>query len=65
MITSVLLASTNVLCVCVCVCVQLSSRSHKTYRLKERVMLVHAWITDTVMAEGKIVDRGEILTRKH
>lgn len=49
------------LCSDVLLIAQLSSRSHKTYRLKERVMLVHAWITDTVMAEGKIVDRGFVL----
>ncbi|XP_064405676.1 intersectin-1-like [Halichondria panicea] len=44
---------------------QPSSRSRKTFRLKERVMLVHAWVTDTasIMTTngGKVPERGFIL----
>ncbi len=40
---------------------QPSSRSRKTFRLKERVMLVHAWVTDTATNGGKVPERGFIL----
>ncbi len=47
------------------VSLQPSSRSRKTFRLKERVMLVHAWITDTasIMTTngGKVPNHGFIL----
>lgn len=42
---------------------QSSSRSRKSFKLKERVMLVHAWVTDTgsLMAQSKVPERGFIL----
>lgn len=37
---------------------QATSKSRKTFKLKERVMLVHAWITDTIFDEEKVPSCG-------
>ena len=39
---------------------QSTSRGHKRFKLKERVLLRHAWVTDTLSltGEGSIPDRG-------
>lgn len=52
-----------ILCSDVLLVAQASSRSRKSFKLKERVMLVHAWITDTgnLMADGKVPEKGFIL----
>ena len=35
-------------------CAQPTNRSHKTFKLKERVLLAHAWITDAGSLTGQI-----------
>ena len=34
------------------------SKSHRTFKLKERVMLLHAWITDTIFDDQKLPSCG-------
>lgn len=42
---------------------QSNGRSRKSFKLKQRVMLVHAWVTDTgsLMDQSKVPERGFIL----
>lgn len=37
---------------------QATSKSRKTFKLKERVMLIHAWITDTIFDKQTIPSSG-------
>lgn len=52
-----------ILCSDVLLVAQSSSRGRKSFKLKERVMLVHAWVTDTgsLMAQQTVPERGFIL----
>lgn len=44
---------------------QAFSKSQKTFKLKERVMLIYAWITDTIFDEQKVPSCGFILGTPH
>ncbi|CAI8018886.1 Guanine exchange factor for Rac 30 [Geodia barretti] len=50
------------LCSDVLLIAQSTSRGHKRFKLKERVLLRHAWVTDTLSltGDGSIPDRGLI-----
>jgi len=38
---------------------QPTSKSRKTFRLKERVMLIHSWIVDTIFEDQQIPSCGK------
>ena len=40
---------------------QAFNKSRKTFKLKERVALIHAWITDTIFDEQKLPSCGRLL----
>ena len=44
-------------------CFQPTSRNRKTFKLKERVVLAHAWITDagSITGQSRLPERGFIL----
>ena len=51
--------SIRILCTCTCITIQQAfSKSQKTFKLKERVMLIYAWITDTIFDEQKVPSCG-------
>ena len=39
------------------------SKSRRTFKLKERVILLHAWITDTIFDDQKVPSCGMFLYR--